>query len=104
DNISEIKLKELIVRGARPTIPEYWPSIYKEIIEKCFSQEKDARPTMKMIREKLEELLEKEELPNRPYIPPSTSTHIKKSYKDSLKNSEQSYEFTSSRSSIQYTL
>lgn len=46
--------------GKRPTIPENCPSDYKQLIEDCWSQDKEKRPEIPEVLARLEKMLEKE--------------------------------------------
>ncbi|KAK8880769.1 hypothetical protein M9Y10_003457 [Tritrichomonas musculus] len=49
-NITVFKLQSMIVSGNRPDIPEYLPDVYKNLIERCWAQDPNDRPSFKEIK------------------------------------------------------
>lgn len=46
-----------VANGYRPPIPEEWPDSVADLVEDCWCQEPDLRPSMKEVAERLKDIL-----------------------------------------------
>jgi len=65
-------IQEVVIGGRRPALERNWPKGFSELLEKCWHEDKDARPTFTQVVEELDSLLQEA----RTLDPDSFSTRI----------------------------
>lgn len=78
EEINHRKLKDHIVHGGRPMMPERWNIKYRNLIAACVAHDPDARPSMSEVVDKLKDIIETEDLSHEDYAPPPTFSKITK--------------------------